>query len=803
MRSSATLRQPGTSWRAAPARPATRQGRARNHDERGASRWVALTVGLVLVPAALLLLSALVAGRPPADGEIERGVRVAGVPVEGDTWQQAARQLEARYAAYLDEPLILHIGDLQAVVTPADLGIAVDMDATLRRAQGIGRGPLVAAAGERLRAHLRGVDLDPVVTIDAARFYATLEGLSAPIIRAPSDARYAWQGGQIAIVASAPGVGVDTDAAAAALRAHVADLNNGPLEVPVVALPPAVTTDDLKRGFPRARELAEEPLVLVFDGVYWELEPVDLVELLVWDDGTVAFDRAKLTAAIGSLAASIDRDAVNATVVSLGDGTFDVVPEQDERRLDVAASVAAVIKAADTDTRQTTLIVDRESPPVTSALVAPLRDRANAIVARGIAVTWPEGEQWLDPLGLAETLRFDEINGVVTFDHLALAALIEPIADAINRPAAGLRWRNGVLVSDDSSEPGRIVDLGASANAIASAALGGQDRVALVINQTNDPAHSASEIVIREMLASASTYYGSSSTNRRTNIELAAAALDGALVAPGGVFSFNNAIGGTATLEDGYQMGFGIITGADGTPRTVPSVAGGICQVATTVFQSAFWAGMPIGERNWHLYWIPNYGTGPGGMVGLDATVDPDYGLDFTFVNPTSDWLAIRAIADGEWLTVELWGTNQGWQVHVDPPLITNVIKTDPTPRRQFSDQLRPGEEVVVEHAEDGFTATIRRVVTKDGQVVSETTLTSYYLPSHNVTLVGPGVPLDEPTPTPEPTPAPEETPTSDAPVEETPTDAPAPEETPAAEETPVEEPPAEPEATPSVEAES
>src|SRR5256885_17238801 len=41
--------------------------------------------------------------------------------------------------------------------------------------------------------------------------------------------------------------------------------------------------------------------------------------------------------------------------------------------------------------------------------------------------------------------------------------------------------------------------------------------------------------------------------------------------------------------------------------RTVPSVAGGICQVATTLFQRVFWSGFPLIERHWHLDWIPAY----------------------------------------------------------------------------------------------------------------------------------------------------------------------------------------------------
>lgn len=764
-------------WRSpVPRTGATGAGRQSKTVEKRS--WLLPTFAMLLIPAALLLLTALIAGRPPAASEIERGVTISGVSVEGVNWQAAQSDLAARYETYLNEPLQLQIGDQTASVTPAQLGVSVNMDETLRRAQSVGRGNIVVSAGERIRAHTRGVDLAPVIDVDANQFYAALAQLSTAEIVAPTNAHYTWQSDQIAIVASTDGTGVDTDAARKALSEHVAGLASGPVVLPIVTLPPEISTADLTKSVQQARTLAGTPLYLSFDGTWWELEPADLVQLLAWNDGKVTFATPALTAALASLASSIDRDAVDASVVSVGDGTFTVVPEQDQRTLDIAASLADVQGAAGSKDRVAALAVERESPAITVARVTPLMERANAIITQGVAVGWPEGEQWLDPVGLAGAMRFDTINGVVSIDHAALAALIEPIANEINRPATGLRWHSGVLVTNEDSQPGRVVDLGASANAVASAALGGQAHVPLVINESIDPDQSASEIVIREMLGSSSTYYGSSSDNRRINVELAAAALDGALVAPGGSFSFNNAIGGTATLDDGYQMGFGIVVGTDGSARTVPSVAGGICQVATTTFQSAFWAGMPISVRNWHLYWIPNYGSGPGGMTGLDATVDPDYGLDFVFDNPTSDWLAIRAVADGEWLTVELWGTYQGWDVQVDPVDITNVVKADPTPRRQFSDQLEPGQEIVVEHAEDGFTATIHRQVLKDGQVISDTTLTSYYQPSHNVTLVGPGVSLDAPATT------------DETPAEEVPTEAPAVEETPVETEPIIEETP-------------
>src|SRR5579884_2152033 len=107
---------------------------------------------------------------------------------------------------------------------------------------------------------------------------------------------------------------------------------------------------------------------------------------------------------------------------------------------------------------------------------------------------------------------------------------------------------------------------------------------------------------LKDKLGVAVTSYAGSIPERAWNVELAAKRLDGAKVPPGGIFSFNQAVGPT-TLKAGFRIGYGI-TMSDDKPETVPSVAGGICQVATTVFQAAFWAGFPFVERHYHLYWI-------------------------------------------------------------------------------------------------------------------------------------------------------------------------------------------------------
>ena len=102
---------------------------------------------------------------------------------------------------------------------------------------------------------------------------------------------------------------------------------------------------------------------------------------------------------------------------------------------------------------------------------------------------------------------------------------------------------------------------------------------------------------------------GPSSANRIHNVHLLGDYLDGTIVLPGQVFSFNKVVG-PRTAERGFLEGQAIVSGV-----LVPSIGGGVCQTATTVFNAAFEAGLPIIERHNHSFYIDHY------PIGRDATV--------------------------------------------------------------------------------------------------------------------------------------------------------------------------------------
>ncbi|MGH2390374.1 MAG: VanW family protein, partial [Chloroflexota bacterium] len=160
-----------------------------------------------------------------------------------------------------------------------------------------------------------------------------------------------------------------------------------------------------------------------------------------------------------------------------------------------------------------------------------------------------------------------------------------------------------------------------------------------------------------------------SSPARLTNINAAVHHLDGQLIAPGAVYSFNQRIG-DITAQGGYVEGINIIDNED-----VPGIGGGVCQVAVTLFQAAVYTGMRIVERVPHANVVSYYNP-----VGMDATVYVSAnGPDVKFQNNTGHWVLVRFVEDlaHNKLTVRFYGTDPHFNVVVRGPTSTTEPNGD------------------------------------------------------------------------------------------------------------------------------
>lgn len=709
----------------------------------------------VLLAAMMLLLvgSVLVYGKTHGPTTF-RGVHAAGIDLGGLTIAEAEKKIAQRFATYSAAKVRLASGGQQWELPLKDLSVTFDPHATAENAYNFGRsGNLWADSGAWLVSLLRGYTVSSAMTVDDAAVIDWLHEISPLVIWPARDADYAFsKDGSIIIDPGAPGIGIDVPASLQEIKEHIASLSTEPATLAVASVPQAITQEQLEPGLKKADAMLGQPLVLQHKGVHWEVSPEVLRGMLILNPESrgskspVNLDGDALADYLGSIADQIQSSSRNASVVWSG-GQFKVRSSAAGETLDPVATSDEVIRALSDGRHTVDVRVRTESPAIVDADVQDAWRRAQQFVAQPFKLAWTDGSAEIAPVDLSRAVKFTEQPEAnpklaVNIDPAELGTLLKTAASKAEVPMknADLRYIDGAVKVVSPEQAGITVDVDQSTKAVVSALQSGQ-RTAQLVRKDVKPemtAAMASSVVIRDTLTSAETSYAGSIANRKFNVELATSRVNGALIPPGGTFSFTGSVGAVDTAN-GYQVGYGIVGTSNGSVATVPSVGGGICQVSTTAFQAVFWSGMPIVERNWHYYWIPLYGQPPSGLTGLDATVDTDVGLDFKFKNTTPNWLAILASADGSKVRVELKGTATGWTVDVDDPVVTNRVNADTKMIKRETNQLPAGSSVLVEHAEDGFDVAIRRVVSDGKGVVDDVTLRSHYAPSANVTLVGTG----------------------------------------------------------------
>jgi vancomycin resistance protein YoaR len=265
------------------------------------------------------------------------------------------------------------------------------------------------------------------------------------------------------------------------------------------------------------------------------------------------------------------------------------------------------------------------------------------------------------------------------------------------------------------AKEGLQLDVAAAGRSILAAALTPTDRTAKLLVETAQPQRSTREaraMGITGRVGGYTTHYGGE-PNRIHNVQLVSRLIDGALIPPATTFSFNGTTGERSPSK-GFLEAPVIINGELQT-----GLGGGVCQVSTTVFNAAFEAGLPIESRTNHALYIDHY------PQGRDATVNfPD--IDLKFRNDTGSWLLLRTFVGSSALTVALYGTPQGRRVESE---VSPLDVTGPPGSKRVPDSaMYVGTEVTEDGGEPSRrTSVVRRVYSRGGKLMSETTWTSWY----------------------------------------------------------------------------
>jgi len=485
---------------------------------------------------------------------------------------------------------------------------------------------------------------------------------------------------------------------------------------------------------------------------------VDLAPIFIFDKG-IAQNY------LSGIAQQVDRPIIEAT---LGVNGVDVVVNSGQvgRALDVNTALTSLDSQLQTMTDGLIPLVVRETPPVILDATAQA-ELARQILSAPLTLRIPNAQEgdpepWsFEPVALAQMLSIQRVQSdqgesyQVGINSDALRNFLLNIAPGLARYPQNARF----IFNDDTRQLdllqpaviGRTLDVDSSLQQINQQILNGQHNVDLVMQTTNPLVTddtTAESLGITELVSVHASYFYGSSAARIQNITTASSRFHGLLVAPGESFSMADVLG-DVSLDTGYSEAL-IIFG----DRTIKGVGGGVCQVSTTLFRTAFFGGYQIDERWFHAYRVGYYEqTASGGhdenLAGLDATVFAPQ-VDFRFTNDTPYWLLMETYVGASSLTWKFYSTSDGRTVDWDTSGLQNIIEP-PEPLYEENPELSEGEIKQIDWAVDGADVSVTRRVYRDNAVIHEDIFNTHYLPWQAKYQYGPGteVPTPEPTETP------------------------------------------------------
>ena len=463
-----------------------------------------------------------------------------------------------------------------------------------------------------------------------------------------------------------------------------------------------------------------------------------------------AYDDEALASISASVAEAVSHPPVEGAV--LRDGTAFTVRNSELGTVVDPETVSAALAAA-VDSPDPADVVVELSP----ATVAPIVDTEMAETAAAAATAMVDDLELAIPGADQESLPLDAdtIAGWITFgpeaelsytarlDTGAVATAVGALAEDINQDAVNAQIAvgaggglGGVIAGQDGRALNVDETVAGLVDALKERAAGGSVASLGLAVDVTEPSFTTAEAEAQlpqmQMISSWTTYYVPGDGNGYgNNINIPARDIDGRNLAPGETFSFWGSIG-PVTVERGFQYG-GVIIG--GRSVAGGAIGGGICSTSTTIFNAALRAGLEMGVRANHYYYIDRYPD------GLDATVymDDNFVQDMTFTNDTDNVIVIRGFGGNGFVTFQLWSIPTGRSVVITNPVTSNHrVATDTT---VVDGSMAPGTSRRVEYPHNGHDVSrTRYVYDANGNLIHQNTYFSSYRTVNGIVAVGPAV---------------------------------------------------------------
>ncbi len=333
----------------------------------------------------------------------------------------------------------------------------------------------------------------------------------------------------------------------------------------------------------------------------------------------------------------------------------------------------------------------------------------------------------------------EDMSLSVVLDETKLTAILDTVAKEVEvQPVDAVIQANGSEFSVTAEKKGLILNRQKTMEELQKALSHGENNqtVTPVMDEVLPEKTSEKLSSIHDRIGTYSTYYSTSNYGREQNLITGASKVNGTILMPDEVLSFNNTVA-PITVENGYHEA-SVIVGDE----YVPGLGGGLCQVSTTLYNAVIRAELEIVERDCHSFpsdYVP---------MGLDATVAQGY-IDFKFKNTSGHPIYIVMWCGGGEIGASIYGT----EIH-DPSrsvsfdyVVTRVIDK---PKEEVKEDatLAPGQRVLYVEGHTGYEVDVYKTVTENGTTQTEWFNSSSYMATPDKVKVGPAKPETPTVPT-------------------------------------------------------
>ena len=362
-----------------------------------------------------------------------------------------------------------------------------------------------------------------------------------------------------------------------------------------------------------------------------------------------------------------------------------------------------------------------------------------------LGVTWSNEEEVTEAVSLYENsnlLKRYMIQEDLKQEPESVPVVTEISAEGVEQfvsghlSGVGQEAQDAVIVRENGEfiitpeVTGYAVDMEATCQALREALGQGLEQeilVQAVVKETEPEVTAAKLETIQDVLGTFSTDFSSSGAARSTNLSVGAAKINGRVLMPGETLSGYECLQ-PFTRENGYKSAAAYENG-----QVVDSIGGGVCQIATTLYNTALQAELEITQRQNHSMIVTYV------KPSMDAAIAGTY-KDIKITNNYSTPIYVEGYTENKKLTFTIYGKETRPANRTVEYVSETLGTTSPgEPQLIVDNSLAPGARVRVQSSHTGLRSRLWKVVTVDGVETERTLLhTDSYNASKAIYRVGP-----------------------------------------------------------------